>query len=342
MSHPEIENRTKFHFEFLPLADENGSPLIVPTVKATYQIQHGTPPILAEEQIPLNIGGEYWGNPDSSSYKYEPEIAFTKPTTDVVLIGHAHAPNVGATVVNVGIQIGPIQKTVRVTGDRFLIKRSGNATLYGPKPFEKIPLVYERAFGGWDRSHPNPGKHTFDPRNPVGVGFGYPNGKTDEPVRLPNIEDPKRPWKRWGDRPPVAGFGFIAPHWQPRSSFAGTYDKKWNDTRKPLLPVDFDRRFFNAASPGMIAPGYLRGDEHVTIINASPSGRLSFILPSIPPPWCAIALRDGKRETLQTQLDTVIIDLNENLIFLLWRTNLVVPNGPFDVQAIEIDLKTMA
>ena len=341
MSHPEIDNKTKFQFEFLPLADENGSPLIVPVVKATYHIQNQKPAILAEEQIPLNTGGEYWDSPDSSSYKYEPETAFVKPGTDVALIGHAHAPNRGTTNIDVGIRVGAIQKVVRVIGDRFLIERSGDISIHGPNPFEKIPLVYERAFGGWDCSHPNPDKHTFEPRNPAGVGFGYPNGNPEEPVRLPNIEDPKKPWKHWGDRPPPAGFGFISPHWQPRASYAGTYDKKWDETRKPLLPVDFDRRFFNAASPGMIASGYLRGDEPVTIINASPSGRLSFNLPGVPPPWCSLELRNGKKEILQTQLDTVIIDMDENLMFLLWRAHLVVPNGPLDVQAIEIVTNTI-
>ena len=54
-----------------------------------------------------------------SSYKYEPEIALFKPATDVVLIGHAHPPGGGATQVDVGIKVGPVQKVARVFGDRF-------------------------------------------------------------------------------------------------------------------------------------------------------------------------------------------------------------------------------
>ena len=204
---------------------------------------------------------------------------------------------------------------------------------------KKYRLIYERAFGGWDRSHPNPDKHTFEPRNPVGVGFGYPNGNPEEPVQLPNLEDPQRPWKHWRDRPPPAGFGFISPHWQPRASFAGTYGKKWDKTRKPLLPTDFDRRFFNSASPGLIAPGYLRGDEPVVIINASPGGRMAFNLPGVPPPWCEVELRGGKTAVLQTNLDTAIINTDDNLVFLIWRAHMVVRNGPQDVVAITIDTK---
>ena len=339
MPPPQVENKTRFEFEPIFLADEEGRPILVPVIKGTYEIQGGTRLSLAEVQVPVNFGGEYWGDPDNSSYKYEPEVAFVKTATDVVLVGNAHAPKEGATLVNVGARVGSIHKVVRVVGDRFLVSRSGKVSIYGPQAFEKIPLVYERAFGGWDRSHPNPDKHTFEPRNPVGVGFGYSNGNTDEPVPLPNIEDPQMPWKGWGDRPPPAGFGFISPNWQPRASFAGTYDKKWDETRKPLLPTDFDRQFFNAASPGLIAPGYFRGDEPVVIVNASPSGRLSFNLPGVPPPSCKVKLRGGKKEVLQTQLDTVIINTDENLVFLLWRANMEVRNGPQDVLAIEIDTK---
>jgi hypothetical protein len=59
----------------------------------------------------------------------------------------------------------------------------------------------------------------------------------------------------------AAGFGFISPHWQPRAGLAGTYDASWQASRAPLLPVDFDRRHLNAVSPGLVAPGYLRGGE---------------------------------------------------------------------------------
>jgi len=46
-----------------------------------------------DEQAPVNLSGEHWAAPETSSYKYEPEIAFIKPATDIVLIGHAHAKN---------------------------------------------------------------------------------------------------------------------------------------------------------------------------------------------------------------------------------------------------------
>src|SRR5215813_5049253 len=103
MSHPVVENKTPFVIEPLFLADEDGRPLVVFVVKATYRIRGGARLSLAEEQTPINIEGEYWGNPEESSYKYEPETAFVKMATDIVLIGHAYASQPGVTAVNVSL-----------------------------------------------------------------------------------------------------------------------------------------------------------------------------------------------------------------------------------------------
>lgn len=104
----------------------------------------------------------------------------------------------------------------------------------------------------------------------------------------------------------------------------------------PLLPKDFDPRFFNAASPGLVAPGYLAGNEPVLIENASPGGRIAFNLPGIPPPRCRVVVRGKEDQFLETKLDTVIINTDDNLLFLIWRANLVLKRGPEDVVAIEI------
>src|SRR5262249_25878519 len=163
-----LENRTPFAVEPMFLADEEARPLLVPVIKATYSVQYGVQPLLAQEQLPVNISGEYWGDPDSSSYKYEPEAAFIKPATDIVLIGHAYAQKLGDKKVTVGLRVGPVNKVVRVVGDRYWVKKFGMVYSTKQESFERIPLVFERAFGGWDRSHPNPKRHSFEPRNPVG------------------------------------------------------------------------------------------------------------------------------------------------------------------------------
>ncbi len=336
MGHAKLDNRTPFSFESLFLADEEGVPLVVPFVTATYALQVDGSLSLAPEQAPANLAGQLWGEPGKSSYKYEPQCAFTKLSTDVVLVGHAYPTPENTTETTVQFSVGPLAKTVRVIGDRYWIKSLGSVYMSPPEPFEKIPLIYERAFGGWDRSHPDPEKHAFEPRNPVGTGFRSKHGRFEEGIRLPNLEDPKTPIQNYGDTPPPASFGFTSPDWQPRAAFAGTYDAAWMENRMPLLPVDFDRRFFNAASPGLIAPGYLKGDEPVCIEGASSRGKISFNLPGVPPPECRVQLT-GRRDVLvETNLDTIIINTDEDIVLLIWRGHLPVRNGPHDVVSIQI------
>lgn len=335
MPHPQFKNRTGFAFEPLLLADEEGRPLLVPILKATLRWdEHG---LLQQspEQIPVNLGGEFSTKSDPSSYKYEPEVAFFKPATDVVMVGSAWATTPKTTELIAGMVVGPIKKVVRVVGDRYWTKRAIHGEkITDPEPFEQIPLCYERAFGGWDRSHPDPSKHTFDQRNPVGTGYRAKNGVFVEGLRLPNLEDPRHPIVKPDDRPALAGFGFISPDWQPRVSLAGTFDAAWAKQRKPLLPEDFDRRFLNAAPQDQIAPGYLRGDEPVQLVNVSPKGRLSFRLPGLEPPRFRIRMQT-RSEELAGVLDTVVLNTDESLLLMIWRASLVLDRGIEAISMIE-------
>ncbi|MFP2929494.1 DUF2169 domain-containing protein [Pyxidicoccus sp. 3LG] len=331
MPHAEVENETPFAFEQIYAADEDGRPVLVLMVKATYALRQDRLQ-LADEQLPVNVAGEAWGEPSESSYRYEPECAFFKPATDVALIGHAHAPNKGATEVLVALQVGPLKKAVHVVGERAWFRSMGRVSMTKPLCFEKLPLTWERAFGGWDRT--DPAKPTFEPRNPVGVGFRASPRHFEEGQKLPNLEDPSEPLREFGQKVTPVGVGFTSPHWQPRANYAGTYDEAWNQRRKPLLPKDFDRRFFNAAAPGLIAPGYLKGDEPVIIVGASPQGRLGFALPGQPPP--AVTVRLGGPVTPDMHLDTVILDLERSQVLLLWRGLVPLHRGPHDVRHIGI------
>ncbi len=337
MGHPSTENLTPFTFEPLFLADEELRPLLVPVVKATFDLSPQGKLILAEEQAPLEVAGKKWDDSDESSDRYEPEGAFFKLATDVVLVGHAHAQERGAREALVALKIGALQKGVRVIGDRVWFKSMGSITMTKPAPFERIPLRYERAFGGWDRSHADAAKHQFEPRNPVGTGFRASGSRFEEGVRLPNLEDPTQLLKEWGDRPAPTGFGFVSPHWQPRAAFAGTYDAAWEKSRKPLLPRDFDRRFLNAASPGLIASGYLQGNESVVIANATPEGRLAFSLPGLPPPHVQVWRKKGSDEEFDLRLDTVIVDTDEMKLFLIWRGLLVLAREPTEVESVRVE-----
>ena len=333
-----LVNESPFAAQELFLADEDGRDLLTVVVKATYAIRPDEPLELEEEQVPVDLTGTYYGDPAESSARFEPEVAFTKPGTDVVLVGHAYADRPGARHTDVALQVGPIRKTVRVFGDRRWISSMGFEKISDPAPFERIPLQWERAFGGWDRTSNDPSDHRVEKRNPVGVGFrDKVLGVRMDGLPVPNLEDPRAPIRYPADKPTPVGFGFTGPHWEPRARYAGTYDEAWQASRMPLLPKDFDRRFFNAAPPDQVTAPYLRGHEPVAVANASPVAWLSFRLPGEPPPHVTVVQRGEPDQPLEPNLDTVIVDTDAMRVLLLWRAHVLIPRGAHAVQAIRVE-----
>jgi len=335
MGHPAVENATPFAFEPVFVADEEGRPLLVALVKGTYDIGP-TGLTLAVEQQPALFEGVPSGDADVASWRFEPEGTLPKPATDVVLVGSAVAPRAGTTELLVALQVGPLKKGVRVLGDRVFFRSVGGVGMSRPAELERIPLQWERAFGGWDRSHPDERKHSFEPRNPVGVGYRASGAAFEDGLACPNLEDPARPFRGWGDRPPPAGFGFTSPNWEPRARYAGTYDERWQKERAPLLPRDFDRRFLSAASPGLVASGYLRGDEAVIVTGVAAEGGYAFRLPGVAAPSVLVERSGLGDATVPTRLDTVVVDTDARKVFLYWRGELGLRREPTEVRTIEV------
>lgn len=336
MGHVEIENKAEVAAECLFLTDENGRPLLVPLLQATFDIVGTNQLRIADSQKPIDrVGSLYGKDAATSSYRYEPPYAFTKLTTDVVLHGHAWAPRADATQVDVTLKAGALHKTIRVTGDRTFTRRLGRTTLTAAKPFVSIPLIYERAFGGWDRSHPDPARHRCEPRNPVGVGFRLTDD-IQEDVLAPNLESVDSSLRHLGQVVTPAGFGWVSPDWQPRCALAGKYDAAWQKSRRPLLPEDFDRRFFNAGAAGLIANSYFKGDELIRVENATPRGPLEFQLSGPRQLSGRVRLAGQADVILAFNLDTVIIDTDAHQVLLMYRTHVPLRNGPHDVQELSL------
>lgn len=346
MPHPAIDNDTPLIVEPLFLEDESGRPTLTVVVKATFDIDIGAHGLaLAAVQRPLAAAGEFWAdpaqpNPDLASYRFEPEVTPIKLATDVAVVGNAHAQKPRTTEMNVAVRVGPVQKGLRVFGERkWYALPGGGAALSKPLPFERMPINYERAFGGWDRSAPDPKAHVCERRNPAGRGFHDSRTAPTDNDYAPNIEDPSDLIRDYRDRPTPAGFGFTLPGWVPRTELAGTYDAKWVEERRPLLPTDFDPRFFNGASAGLVAPGHLVGDEPVQALGLRPEGDVSFNLPGIPPPEVRISLLARSDATPALVLDTVILDMDALQLLLLWRARVRIASGPADLRALEVRSK---
>lgn len=315
----QLINETPYVAERFVTMDKDGAEVLVLLVKATFELANESVNELSDaEQFPIELADIYMGEPGNSSIKYEADVGMCKKATDVVLIGHAYAGKVGDPFVDVSFRLGNINKTVRVFGDRLWEKRLGVASISLPEPFEKMPLIYERAFGGTDISQSDPNLHECEPRNPVGVGFRAKRSILPiDGLKLPNIEDPKSLIRTIGDRPEPVGFSYIAKNWKPRVDFQGTYDDKWLKTRMPLLPENFDDHFNNSAPSGQITKSYLTGGEQVELRNVSPGGYINFRLPQITVQGDTMI--NANIAPIDINLDTVVIDTDVNRLILLWR-----------------------
>ena len=329
----QVDNRTPFAAERGWVRDRDGAEVWLVAVKATFDIKPDGSTEVAKEQAPVLRVAEHYGAPGKSSIKYEADLVLTKKTTDVLVVGHAYAPEATTvTDTEVGFKVGPVQKILRVYGDRIW----GTFGASAPQRFAKMPLVYERAFGGIDHKSKTPEKD-WEWRNPVGTGFAISSGNAND-LMLPNIEDPKKLIGSWSDKPPPAGFGAIAAHWQPRVALAGTYDDHWMKTRQPLLAEDMDVRFYQAAPVDQQAPEFLRGGEPVVLFRLTPGGSLKFLLPKL---YLGFETRfyDGSREVHKfRKLHTVILEPDFPRVSIVWHTALPCH---FKVQKLERTIVTL-
>jgi len=316
-----LDNQTPYLAQPTWTVDKNSVKSWVVVVKGTFDILPDGSTGLAEKQEEPLFSPVYSGEPGKSSIIYEADLVHSKKNTDILLNGHAYAPRgKPARQVEVTMTVGVLAKKLLVTGDRrWESGPLGGLSMTAPEPFVKMPLTYERAFGGWDTRSENPSEHRLEPRNPIGTGFATRREHLVDQL-VPNVEDPRRLVGSWKDRPPPAGFGAIASYWSPRKEYAGTYDEHWMKERFPEWPEDFDIRFYQAALEDQQARGFLRGGERVELVNLNPDGTLIFSLPRI---TLGFTTRFGKEQVHHLgTLHTVILEPDGTRLILVWHTNL--------------------
>jgi hypothetical protein len=221
---------------------------------------------------------------------------------------------------------------LRVFGDRHWLGWEPS----NPAPFVKMPLVYERAFGGSMQTHDT--VRETEERNPVGVGLALGHARAAIGDALPNIEDPRQ-LLSGGTCPTPAGFGCIAPSWLPRRAFAGTYDERWQRTRAPYLPEDFQARYLNCASEGLTFDHYLTGGEPVLLVGMSERGPLYSAVPTCTID-AAFTLR-GRSHAAPTHLQTVLIEPDENRLRLTYHTQFACDKQVLEVEQVKLSLQRL-
>lgn len=320
-------------------------------VKTTYTFDEDFNLIPDPEQEPFNFTDHCYEDFNTSSLMYPSDLVPFKPNTDIIINANSYPPD-GKPMKhwNCGVRIEGqhrVEKQLMVYGPRQWVPKWSRELneeerqnwqkyrkcfkkweLSEPELTNCVPIRYENSFGGMQERAKDGGKIEYIAfeRNPIGTGW-IDKELTDHttPMRAPqlesftggNIDDPYQIYN-------PESLGPIPPAWLPRRPLGGTYDQNWIDNIWPHWPPDYDFNYHNSAPSYLQYPNYMRGDEHVQLLNLWPDrSLLQFSLIGEQP--IIKALREtGKREQKSLNLDTVYIDLlGENhfdvRVYLTWR-----------------------
>lgn len=335
----ELINATKMVAGYTMSIDSDAREHLVVVVKGTFDIPgYGGEPTLSEEQQPLVEADTFTGDPGFSAPVYESDYCLIKPRCDVLVNGHCYAPGGKPAIqVNCGFKVGALTKVIEVMGDRTW-SGAGNTPGY-PEPFLKMPITYDRAFGGCDDSNPDKARAFME--NPVGMGF-WPKlsgGELDKKP-VPNLQVPGKKYVSPKSRYEAVSLGPVGRGWTPRLQHAGTYDDQWLEEIFPFLPKDFDARYFQAA-PTDQQMDFPTGGEPVVLFNLTPAGRNDFQLPTVDLPL-VFFLKNGDSVSVAPNLDTIVFDTDEGRFSCTWRSSLALKRNLFEVTKVLVGNPTKA
>ncbi len=200
-------NHTPFPSMAFQATAGDGQSSHVVIVRATFDIQNDGKLAVSDEQVPIALTDEYFGEVNKSSVKQESDLVPYKPRCDVIVNATAYAPGGKPSPGFVaGIKItGPyttkdsapplvLENNLLVTGPRNWEKGlMGGWALKAPtEPVTSLELRYEYAFGGECR---------IDHDDPDGKGIksgsrltpeqreSHPEGPADAPIAHTVFED---------------------------------------------------------------------------------------------------------------------------------------------------------
>jgi hypothetical protein len=321
--------------------ESSGRELLVIVTKGTFQLPSTIEERsrLAEEQVPLVTADIFTGRAGSSAPLYEADFAPRKSWADILLIGSAYAPaRRPATRVPVGLSVGEIAKTFVVVGDRHWQFGAAGIVASEPEPFLVMPITYDRAFGGVDANHQDPAEHAAFMPNPVGRGY-HKHIKCEwvDGAPLPSTEGLDAPVAQPSGRYVPQSFGPVGRGWEPRLRLAGTYDQHWLDKHFPLLPPDFDQRYYQVAPLDQQSQMPIGGQE-VTLVNLTPDGVRRFVIPEFEAP-VHVFLKNGGRDDLMAVPDTVVIEPDHERLTILWRASRPLGKNMHEVAQVLVGRK---
>jgi hypothetical protein len=276
-------------------------------VKATFSFAPGA---TMTPTLPIPVRAAEVPHPEGSIR--EPRDTAPELTlADVIFVGHACTPAlVPAPRLSVRVAVRTrsgallLDKSLEVLGDRVFFPGKPPPE---PAPFTRIPMIYERAYGGPDHR-----------ANPVGVGqFAELAGRR----RLPNIVHPDKP-----PRPTVepAGFAPISILWPQRRRLLGANPS--HVLERPIAEIsgELDKSYFQSAPVDQRTP-ILEGDEWIVLEGLNPAGAIETRLPSARG-VARVYLPNGSSQSVKLVADTLLIDGDAEQCSITWRGSFPIPS----------------
>jgi hypothetical protein len=326
--------------------DVTGREHLVVVTKATWRIpEPGQRPKPIKPE-PLVVADAFYGDAGESALRYGSDFARFKPLCDVLFDACAHSPT-GKPVrkMDVQVQVGAMQKQVRVHGPRQWQRLLGVTVMDDAQPFTQMPLHHGLAYGGtrWYEKGLLHKQRLCEShlQNPTGLGFAgrHTTGQMhNQPA--PSLEHPKKPVRKPnGGYAPVA-LSAIARHWSPRRELAGTYDEAWQRDVFPFLPKDFDERFNQVAPVDQQIP-YPTGGEPVSLTGVlARHAQLRFVLPALTQVAVQVLDSDDLVHELQPCVDTLLFEPDAGRFSAVWRTALALRRNIGEVQGVAVGPRT--
>ncbi len=243
---------------------------------------------------------------DNGEYgELPPDEVAPRTGTDVMVLGDAVCPE-PRIATRVEVKVGAYHLPIDVFGDRVWETLPGGLLPSEPKPFVRMPITYQNAYGGssdFSEYGPTPWY-----KNPVGKGY-YLKAAEAKGAPLPNVESPDSHIKVWDDRPAPVGLGPYPAMW----------GLKW-EKYVELLPeqekidVHPDRGLYDRAHPLLSGRPVEPGPMRIVGMSVKP---IQFDIPPCP---VAAEITVGQTSALRDLvLEEILVDLRENVVDLTWR-----------------------
>ncbi len=320
----DLENRSHWSAGLFPGYDRGGEFQLTLVFKAGYSFDASGGLTPLPETARIEAADRYRGEPGESSLAAASESVPFKKGGELILSGTAYPPGNSRTVMEASVRIRMEgdhlwEKTVRVFGRRCWKKKFMSATPGSPGPLGPTPLIYEHAYGGASAGN----SEKIFPPNPVGKGYsetGWRIGRLD----LPELEVGPKFITAPGQRVDPAGFGPIAPTWEPRLSDFRAFDPKATAWGGPPFGKATPADLWNAAPHDQRFPRPFRGGETLHLqglVKDAPVDGVQFRVPVLRPKLHLIV--DGGVRSLLPCCDTLRIDADRQVIELIWRAGVL-------------------